>query len=715
LDKKEEVIKTLKRINSLIEKDKDVEIVEDLKEDGNYFSGKIEVNFLNESLFFQIKIPHHYPLTHPNSDNISIIFRNSDLIGLNHINPDGSVCFHPDKDDDLDRKLVFELKCLKQWISDYYINRKEEDNYTYLIHDTEEGRIDRLYFTNTYNDFKKGAFGGFKYSIFSNERVGEKKIPVKKMFRLEFENGNKDSWSTNFILDLNSKTCKNGIYYYLDEEPLIKGAQGRNGAKNWDDFENYFTDEFLEFLYKGLRGGFSRSYFYEKDLFIIVGYKIPNEERYEDHWDLIRITKNRNPIDYIKLPKSQPHKDKRFYYSLKTHKILWGGTENIDYERFFGRGKLNKQITDSKVLIIGCGAIGSTLAELLVRGGVKNIILEDFDNLRGGNLSRANYDLYDLIYFKTSSLSKRLKSISPFVNVNTISIKLNNYDIEQIEQVFNEKIDIIFDCSTDPEVTFIIDKIDFKGEVFSYAITNNAKSFVSITGKKLTNQAKVIFDYLENDPPTYIEGAGCGYPTFEANFNDISSLLNLGLKTINSNFTNSFDNKTLIIIPNMDKQKSINIEEYGYYHFEDLNSSIHLPISVLEKIKKITRQHYPNEFGGVFVGYKSKKNFIISDILIPDEYQNGRTIFIRDPGTLNQRLKDLHSSTGGKIEYLGEWHSHPDGPTDPSETDFKAMMDISIDELINIDTPLLMIAEVGESLCNHDMYVFHEKRFKKYE
>jgi len=125
----EEEIKTIKRINELVKKDKDVVIIEEIEKIEKYFSGKIEVNTLNEKLSFDLLIPHHYPLTHPNSDNISIIFRNEDYIGLNHINLDGSVCFHPDKDDDFDRKFLYELKCLKQWIREYYIFKKEDDNY----------------------------------------------------------------------------------------------------------------------------------------------------------------------------------------------------------------------------------------------------------------------------------------------------------------------------------------------------------------------------------------------------------------------------------------------------------------------------------------------------------------------------------------------------------------------------------------------------------
>lgn len=716
MDNLEEENKIIERINGLIKKDKDVEILEVFKKKENYFSGKIKINYLGEILFFDIFIPLHYPLTHPNSDNISIIFKNEDYIGLNHINLDGSVCFHPDKDENFDRKFLYELKCLKQWIRDYFIFNKEDENYAYLIHNTERGRIDKLYFTNTNNNFKKNTFGIFDYSIFSDEKYGKSKLPIKKLFRLSFDNGNSDKWSKTFIKELKEKTCKKGLYYFLEEEPLSKKNIGKKGIENWDELKDYLSKEFIEFLYKGIKREFSNNYFHESSLFFLLGYKIPNNESYEEHWDLIRISKKNLPIDYKRIPKNKQQRTiPSFQHILKSSKINWAITENIDYGRFFGRGKLDDKIINSNILIIGCGALGSSLAEILVRGGAKNIILEDFDTVKGGNLCRANFDLEDMIFFKTDVLRKKLQTISPFVNLDSIPVKLNNYDLNIVENYFNKNIDIIFDCSTDTEVTYIIDSMNFTGESFSLAITNNAKSLVSITGDYITKQAKTIFDFVENEPPSYFEGTGCAYPTFEANYNDINALLNICLKVINENYSKNKTNESFIIRPDFEDEFIINIEEYEYYNRIDINSSIHISTRVLKTIENETRFHYPNEFGGVFIGFKESENFIITDILIPDEYKNGRTIFVRHPGTLNERLSEIHNVTNGKIQYLGEWHSHPDGPTNPSNTDIGAMREIAQDKSIYIDKPLLMISEVRKTSFEKDLYIYADKKLKKYE
>ena len=117
----------------------------------------------------------------------------------------------------------------------------------------------------------------------------------------------------------------------------------------------------------------------------------------------------------------------------------------------------------------------------------------------------------------------------------------------------------------------------------------------------------------------------------------------------------------------------------------------------------------------MFIGFISELGFIITDILVPDDYVNGKTIFVRHPGTLNERLEEIHEITNGKIQYLGEWHSHPDGPTSPSNTDKNAMKEIAKGKKINIDKPLLMIAEVGPLPFGKDIYIYENSRLRKYE
>ena len=137
--------------------------------------------------------------------------------------------------------------------------------------------------------------------------------------------------------------------------------------------------------------------------------------------------------------------------------------------------------------------------------------------------------------------------------------------------------------------------------------------------------------------------------------------------------------------------------------------------NVLKNIKENISIHYPKEFGGVFIGFKQSGNFIITNILIPDKYENGKTVFVRHPGSLNERLEQIHLLTDGKIGYLGEWHSHPDGPTSPSRVDINAMKNIARDKNVQVAEPLLMIAQIGKTASDKEFYIYSNKKLRSYE
>ena len=63
--------------------------------------------------------------------------------------------------------------------------------------------------------------------------------------------------------------------------------------------------------------------------------------------------------------------------------------------------------------IIGCGAIGSSVAELLARQGIKNIILWDFDKVESHNIVNQMFTEEDIGKPKTEALKEILYRINP--------------------------------------------------------------------------------------------------------------------------------------------------------------------------------------------------------------------------------------------------------------------------------------------------------------
>lgn len=67
----------------------------------------------------------------------------------------------------------------------------------------------------------------------------------------------------------------------------------------------------------------------------------------------------------------------------------------------------------SRVHIIGCGAIGSTVAENLVRFGITNITLYDFDKVEAHNIANQMFRSTDIGKLKIEALAGQLCEINP--------------------------------------------------------------------------------------------------------------------------------------------------------------------------------------------------------------------------------------------------------------------------------------------------------------
>ncbi|KAB0627939.1 HesA/MoeB/ThiF family protein, partial [Burkholderia stagnalis] len=87
----------------------------------------------------------------------------------------------------------------------------------------------------------------------------------------------------------------------------------------------------------------------------------------------------------------------------------------------------------ANVLIVGCGGIGCTTAELLARAGVGQITLIDADQIEISNLQRQiAYTEQDLGFYKSEILAKRLSSINPHIRVIAHTIKLDASNAEHL-------------------------------------------------------------------------------------------------------------------------------------------------------------------------------------------------------------------------------------------------------------------------------------------
>ena len=118
-----------------------------------------------------------------------------------------------------------------------------------------------------------------------------------------------------------------------------------------------------------------------------------------------------------------------------------------------------KNICDSKVLIIGAGGLGCPIADYLSRAGVGTIGIADFDKINLSNIHRQNlYNSKDIGKYKVDVVKEKIKSINPFTKIKTYKKKITNKNLNNVIKSF----DIIVDGSDNFKTKFLLNKYSIK-------------------------------------------------------------------------------------------------------------------------------------------------------------------------------------------------------------------------------------------------------------
>jgi hypothetical protein len=125
--------------------------------------------------------------------------------------------------------------------------------------------------------------------------------------------------------------------------------------------------------------------------------------------------------------------------------LVWLEGHNWHGDVLQARGRADDPLRRAKVLVVGCGALGSAVAELMVREGVNDLQLLDPDLLEAGNLVRHTLTLDDVCGLKASRLAARLNKVSPLARVTAIDNGVPGH--AEILPRECEHRDVIVDCT----------------------------------------------------------------------------------------------------------------------------------------------------------------------------------------------------------------------------------------------------------------------------
>lgn len=156
-----------------------------------------------------------------------------------------------------------------------------------------------------------------------------------------------------------------------------------------------------------------------------------------------------------------------------------------------GEEKLNI-IRSKKILIVGIGGVGGYALESLVRMGINNITIVDFDTISETNINRQILSTNENIdCYKVDEALKRYKSINEDLNLITIKDKLTESNLDSILET---NYDFIIDACDDTKV---------KVALVKFASKNAIKIISSMGTAKRIDASKVTITRLDktnNDP-----------------------------------------------------------------------------------------------------------------------------------------------------------------------------------------------------------------------
>jgi ThiF family len=282
---------------------------------------------------------------------------------------------------------------------------------------------------------------------------------------------------------------------------------------------------------------------------LLLGFPIPpkvGQAPARIHWQALRLpalSSERSP-GFRPNAKSLRLRDEKFVLN-RTARLDWRRSENWSEDNLTTRGSLEARLRAGRVAIIGAGALGSPIADLLVRGGCNDLALFDDDVFRAGNGVRHVLVMDSVGESKARELAARLNLVRPSVRAQAVAARVPRTRDDKLKLLAQARL--VIDATGSDGLLTSLGRIPWEGN----------PTFVSLS---LGYRARRLFCYLSpvgkfeyiafraaHDPWLIAEredrlaagdlprdGIGCWAPVFPARADDVWMLAAVAVKWLES-------------------------------------------------------------------------------------------------------------------------------------------------------------------------------------
>ena len=298
-----------------------------------------------------------------------------------------------------------------------------------------------------------------------------------------------------------------------------------------------------------------------KEHLLLVGFPISARVQgpeVQAHWLALRIPPlTSRPVSGFRPTESGYWNLDRSRLFGDTVPLKWVDTENWHQDEISGRGRMDRSLRSKSILIIGGGAVGSALAEMLVRSGVGSLTIMDQDCLGAGNLVRHTLGMGQIGQPKASSLADRLNDVAIHSVVLPIDSNFPPRDQKDTNLVLGA--DVVIDCTGSDLVTEHMSRFAWEKPVTFVSVSVGLKSRRSFTyvahgdtfpamdfASKLDPWLRLEMDGYGEELPR--DGTGCWHALMPARTDDIWIMTGAAVKTIESAVVEPPTEPTLIVL-----------------------------------------------------------------------------------------------------------------------------------------------------------------------
>lgn len=400
--------------------------------------------------------------------------------------------------------------------------------------------------------------------------------------------------------------------------------------------------------------------------------------------------------------------------------------------RLRNTGVVAESISQKRVVMLGLGALGSEVAELLVKAGVGGFKMCDMDRLSTGNVARHVGGLNEFGAPKVRVVATRIHEINPYIKFDESDLIFGTavHSLEDLAE-FIRPADLVISTVADESVESVINQvavIERRPVLYGRALrrASMGRVFLVRPGQDACKACLSAFasrgrageptprdwiDVPESEADALVHE--CGRPVIPASAVDLAFVAGLIARVALDYLEDPQVERnhwlwTKRPEPLVDRRLTEPIGTFiGRLDRDEACPACQEPdvraVTLSEDARRdiilMTEASPKSETGGVLIGYvdSERRAHVIRATGPGPNAEQSAYRFSRDVDYVQSELEQAAGELGERGAYVGEWHSHLVADPRPSTTDIDSLCGIADEPGYLTRCPIMIIAGLGPS------------------